>query len=167
MRRTLLFSLAVLLLVTVALVEMKGQKQASDEAAIRRSWQDYVAAWNKHDTKLLAAFFTDVVDRRIQDGQVSKGRDASLAAIERGFGVVAKDATFIAYQLVSLQVDVRFLSQDVAILDARDELRTTPDTGRSVQTNHTSIFVRKNGRWLTAAIRAWPLTVQTAQPATR
>jgi hypothetical protein len=52
---------------------MNAQKQTpvdADEAAIRRTWQDYVAAWNKHGTKLLAAFFTDDVDRRTNDRQV-------------------------------------------------------------------------------------------------
>jgi uncharacterized protein (TIGR02246 family) len=142
---------------------MNGQKTRidPDEAAIRRSWQDYVAAWNKHDTKLLAAFFTDDVDRRTNDGEISNGRSATLAAFEKSFGIFAKDGTF---QVVSLQVDIRFLSHDVAILDARDELRI--NTGVSFATNHTSIFVRKNGRWLTTAIRVWPLTTSTAQPGT-
>ena len=38
-------------------------------------------------------------------------------------------------------------------------LRVTNNGGE----NHTSIFVRQNGRWLTAAIRGWPLTRTTAQ----
>jgi uncharacterized protein (TIGR02246 family) len=145
------------LLVTVAPVQINGRKgpsKNSDEAAIRKAWQDYLVAWNKHDTKLLTAFLAEDVDRRTNDGRVSSGRTATLAGIERQFGV-NKDAT-----AVSIQVDVRLLTHDVAILDARDEVRgshlsSTPNT---VQTNHTSIFVRQNGRWLTAAIRGWPIT---------
>src|SRR5437762_13945616 len=126
MRKTLLFSVAVLLLVTVALVPINGQKQTrkdSDEMAIRRAWQDYVAAWNKHDTKRLAPFLTDDVDRRTNDGQISNGRDASLAAIEKSFGVVNKDGAFIPFQIVSHQVDIRFLSRDLALLYPSYELR--------------------------------------------
>jgi ketosteroid isomerase-like protein len=102
MRKTLLFSLAVLLLVTVALLQMNGQKQTrtdSDEVTIRRAWQDYVAAWNKHDRKLLAPFLTDDVDRRTNDGRIYNGRDASLAAIEKSFGIDDKDGTFIPSNL--------------------------------------------------------------------
>jgi uncharacterized protein (TIGR02246 family) len=148
-------------LVTVAPVQINGRKRPStdsDEAAIRKAWQDYVVAWNKHDMKLLTEFLAGDVDRRSNDGRVSSGRTATLAGIEREFEV-NKDAN-----VVSIQVDVRLLRHDVAILDARDEVRgsdfSTPNT---VRTNHTSIFVRQNGRWLTAAIRAWPLTPTTAQ----
>src|SRR5437660_12475899 len=115
MRKTLLFCLAVPFLVIVALVQTQGQEQSStksDDTNIRRTWQDYVAAWNKHDTKLLAAFLTEDVDRRTGDGRVSNGRTEALAGIEESFGV-NRDTT-----LVSLQVDVRFLTHDVAILDA-------------------------------------------------
>ena len=168
MRKTLLVCLAIVFLGTIAVVQLNSQKRAptnTDDAAIRKDWQDYVAAWNKHDTKLLASYFTDDVDRRTNDGQISNGRSATLAAIEKSFGIVTKDGTFVPFQLVSLQVDIRFLSRDVAILDASDELRI--NTGMSFPTNHTSIFVRKNGRWLTTAIRAWPLTTPTAKPETR
>ena len=84
---------------------------------MRKAWQDYVVAWNKHDTKLRTEFLAEDVDRRTNDGRVSSGRTATLAGIEREFGV-NKDAT-----VVSIQVDVRFLTHDVAILDARDEIR--------------------------------------------
>lgn len=157
MRKTTLFCLAVVFLITVPLIKMNGQTHSSresDEAAIRKSWQDYVAAWNKHDTKLLTAFFAEDVDRRTANGDVSNSRSATLAGIEKSFGPKKEAA------LASIQVDVRFLAPDVAMLDARDEERID---GVSVRTNHTSIFVRQNGKWLTAAIRAWRLTPSTAQ----
>jgi uncharacterized protein (TIGR02246 family) len=155
-----LLCLTVVFLVMVAPAQINGGKKSSkesDEAAIRKAWQDYVVAWNKHDTKLLAEFLAEDVDRRTADGRVLSGRPATLAGVERSFGV-DKDAT-----LVSVQVDIRFLTHDVAVLDARDELRSTPNTGAPVQTNHTSIFMRQNGRWVTAAIRAWRLTLPSAQ----
>lgn len=160
MFRRWLSGLGVVCLVIAAAVQINGQKQSSaesDEAAIRKAWQDYVAAWNKHDTRLLTGFFTEDVDRRTDDGRVSDGRAATLADIERFFGT-NKDLTG-----VSLQVDIRFLTRDVAVMDARDDLRSTSIPGEPVQTNHTSIFVRKNGRWLTAAIRGWRIPPPTSR----
>jgi len=154
-RKTSLVALAVCFIVAAAL--MNGQRPSSrnaDEAAIRKAWQDYVAAWNKHDSKLLATFLAEEVDRRTADGQILNGRAETLAGIERAWGP-NKDSTE-----KSIQVDVRFLTADIAILDARDEMRIA---GVPVRTNHTSIFVRENGRWLTAAIRAWRLTPPAAR----
>ena len=155
MRKTSLFALAVCFMVAGAL--MNGQRPSSrnsDEAAIRKAWQDYLTAWNKHDSKLLATFLAEDVDRRTANGQILNGRTETLAGIEREWGP-NKDST-----AKSIQVDVRFLTADVAILDARDEMRIA---GVPVRTNHTSIFVRENGRWLTAAIRACQLTTPAAQ----
>ena len=76
-------------LVTVAPVQTNGRKRPStdsDEAAIRKAWQDYLVAWNKHDPKLLTEFLAGDVDRRTNDGRVSSGRTATLAGIERQFG---------------------------------------------------------------------------------
>ena len=136
---------------------MNGQRPSSrnaDEAAIRKAWQDYVAAWNKHDSKLLVTFLAEEVDRRTADGQILNGRAETLAGIERAWGP-NKDSTE-----KSIQVDVRFLTADVAILDARDEGQIA---GVPFRSNHTSIFVRENGRWLTAAIRASRLTPPAAR----
>ena len=155
MRKTSLVALAVCFIVAAAL--MNGQRPSSrkaDEAAIRKAWQDYVAAWNKHDSKLLVTFLAEEVDRRTADGQILNGRAETLAGIERAWGP-NKDSTE-----KSIQVDVRFLTADVAILDARDEGRIA---GVPVRSNHTSIFVRENGRWLTAAIRASRLTPPAAR----
>lgn len=131
-----------------------------DETAIRKTWQDYLAAWNKHDANALAAFMTEDADRRIPDGRISNGRAAVLDAIGNEFRSVYRNAT-----LSSDQVDVRFLTPDVAILDARDELRGVNGAGESVQrTNHTSIFLKRDGKWLTVAIRAWALPSPVISP---
>lgn len=152
--------LGLVFLAIVATAQINGRKQSStdpEEAAIRKAWQDYVVAWNKHDTKLIAAFLSEDVDRRTADGRVLSGRASTLAGIASSFGV-NKDRT-----IASTQVDIRFLTPDVAILDARDEMGSTSNTESPVQANHTSIFVRRNGKWLTAAIRAWPRTPSAAQ----
>ena len=152
MHRALCGAVFACLLIRVSHAQAPSQR-APDEVAIRKTWQDYVAVWNRHDTKALATFFTEDVDRRGANGRVSNGRAAVLQAIEDSFGV-NKDTT-----VSSGQVDVRFLSRDVAILDARDDVRSIQSAGVSTQrTNHTSIFVRQNGRWLTAAIRVWTLS---------
>ncbi len=123
-------------------------QRTSDEAAVRKMWQDYVAVWNTHDAKALATFLTEDADR-LANGSVAKGR----AAVQQAFADTDKNAT-----LSSVQVSVRFLTRDVAILDARDEVRRIEKAGVSIsRTNHTSILLRQNGRWVTAAIRAWTL----------
>src|SRR5215831_11386998 len=141
-----------LCLQTVASTQTKGGF-AADEQAVRQSWADYVAAWNKHDAVALGNFYTEDVDRRTENGTVSNGRAAVVQAIGTQFRGANEKAV-----LSTVQLDVRFLNSDVAILDARDELRGVEGTGASpIKTNHTSVFVRRNGQWVTAAIRAWRL----------
>ena len=97
-------------------------QRTSDEAAVRKMWQDYVAVWNTHDAKALATFLTEDADR-LANGSVAKGR----AAVQQAFADTDKNAT-----LSSVQVSVRFLTRDVAILDARDEVRRIEKAGVSM-----------------------------------
>jgi len=152
MRHAILVIVGVTVLSAVTRTQTKAAPTA-DEQAIRKSWADYVTTWNKHDAEALAAFFTEDVDRRTTDGTASNGRAAVVDVIAHGFDVANRNAV-----LSTVQLDVRFLNRDVAILDARDEIRGVQGAGASVvKTNHTSVFVKQNGRWLTAAIRAWRL----------
>jgi uncharacterized protein (TIGR02246 family) len=150
MRQAILVLVGVTLLTAVAGMQTKVGT-AADEAAIRKAWADYVTTWNKHDAMALASFYTDDVDRRTQNGKVSNGRAAVVGAIDDEFRGTNKETV-----LSTVQLDVRFVNRDVAILDARDELRGTEGAEASVvKTNHTSVFVRRDSKWLTVAIRAF------------
>ena len=147
-------------LVSTLSYQQASSSEVMDEATIRKAWQDYVKAWNKHEAKALAAFYTEDVDRRTNNGKVSKGRAAVAQAIADELRA-SKNAT-----LSTVQLDIRVITPDVAILDASDELRGLEGAEASVvRTNHTSVFVRKNGKWLTTAIRAWPLMRPAPSPA--
>jgi len=152
--RTLII-VASLLTVAAASVAQTPSSRSRDEAAIRQVWKDYVTTWNKHDTTALALFFTADADRIAFTGQTAKGQAAVIQAIaETMHSPSCKDVTFS-----SETVDIRLLTNDVAVLDARDDVKCTKDAGSSIQkTNHTSLFVKRNGKWLTAAIRAWTLS---------
>lgn len=150
--RTLVIVLVLALLVASTPAQTPSGRE---DAAIRQVWKDYVTAWNKHDTTALAPFFTADADRIALTGQTAKGQAAVIKAIaETMHSPSCKDVTFS-----SETVDIRFLTNDVAILDAHDDVKCARDAGMSIQkTNHTSIFVKRDGKWLTAAIRAWTLS---------
>jgi uncharacterized protein (TIGR02246 family) len=151
MRHAILVIVGVTLFAAVASMQTKAGT-AADDQAIRQAWADYVTMWNKHDAAALASFYTDDVDRRTENGTVSNGRDAVMAAVGNTFRGTNKNAV-----LSMVQLDIRFLNRDVAVLDARDEMRGIEGATSVIKTNHTSVFVRRNGKWLTAAIRAWRL----------
>jgi uncharacterized protein (TIGR02246 family) len=153
--RTLIIIVASLLTVAAASVAQTPSSGPRDEAAIRQVWKDYVTTWNKHDTTALALFFTADADRIVVNGQSSKGR----AAVEQAIAETMHDPSCKDVTVSSEKVDIRLLTNDVAILDARDDVKCTKDAGSSIRkTNHTSIFVKRDGKWLTAAVRTWTLS---------
>ncbi|MGD1092472.1 MAG: SgcJ/EcaC family oxidoreductase [Bryobacteraceae bacterium] len=152
--RTLILIVGLLCTVAASLAQSPSSR-SRDEAAIRQVWADYVTTWNKHDAAALALFFTADADRIDNTGRSSKGRAAVTQAVAKAMtNPSCKDVT-----VSSETVDIRLLTGGVAILDARDDLKCTGNAGSSIRkTNHTSIFVKRDGKWVTTAVRAWTLS---------
>lgn len=115
--------------------------QAADEAAIRKNDEAYVAAYNRHDAKAIAAMWSpEAVYMDPDTGEAAVGRDA----IEKVFaGTLAdmKDA--------KLEIDVKsikFVSPNVAIETGVARVvrpKTEPETS-----TYTAVNVKREGKWL-------------------
>jgi uncharacterized protein (TIGR02246 family) len=115
--------------------------QAEDEAAIRRSDAAYVEAYNKHDAKALAAFWSpEAVYVDPDTGEEAVGREE----IEREFA-----DTFAQLTDAKLEIDVsaiRFMSPNVAIESGTARIvrpNSEPD-----ETAYSALFVKREGKWL-------------------
>jgi len=115
--------------------------QAEDEAAIRKSDDAYIEAYNKQDAKALAALWSpEAVYVDPETGKESVGRDE----IEKEFA-----ETFSANKDVKLEVNVnsiKFLSPNVAIENGTARVirpKEEPD-----ESTYSALFVKRDGKWL-------------------
>ena len=124
--------------------------RTTDESAIR----DLVGsrqqqAWNQHDARAYAALFAE-------DGDVVnvvawwwKGRSEIESNLTRMFANIFREST-----LTFRQVDVRFLTPDIAIAHARWTMtgaRMPPGLPEPREGLQTLTVQRRSGKWLIAA----------------
>jgi uncharacterized protein (TIGR02246 family) len=119
------------------------------EAALNESAQRFVAAYNRHDAKAIAAGFTTIAEFVTEDGTAIQGREA----IERHFVAV-----FAAAPKAHLELKVesaRLVKSDVAVEEGRVEL--TPAPGATVESSrYIAVHVNLEGQWLLARTRDFP-----------
>ena len=113
--RTLLFggSAALALALVVALAP-GATGAADDEATVKKASADFVAAWNKHDPKALAACWTEDGDLINPWGRWAKGRaevEKLFTDEQTGTGPLRDSAFEVTAE------SVRFASADVAVDD--------------------------------------------------
>jgi uncharacterized protein (TIGR02246 family) len=127
--------------------EKTAQKEA--EAAISESARRFVAAYNRHDAKSIAAGFTTTAEFITEDGTTLEGRQA----IERHF-VAAFAAAPKAH--LELKVEsVRLIKSDVAVEEGRVEFTAAP--GAAVESSrYVALHVNMEGKWLLARARDFP-----------
>jgi uncharacterized protein (TIGR02246 family) len=115
--------------------------QAEDEAAIRKSDEAYVEAYNKRDAKALAALWSpEAVYIDPETGDEAVGREE----IEKEFA-----ATFEALKDAKLEIEVgsiRFLSPNVAIENGT--ARIIYPEGEPDESSYAALFVKREGKWL-------------------
>jgi len=114
--------------------------QSDDEAAIRRSDDAYVAAYNAHDAKAVAELWSpEAVYVDPDTGEEAVGRDA----IQKEFEATFKDA---ADSKLELDVKaIKFLSPNVAIENGIARIirpKDEPD-----ESTYTALFVKHEGKW--------------------
>jgi uncharacterized protein (TIGR02246 family) len=134
------FSLVALL--CFATTSQLWADQAADEAAIRKNVTAYVTAYNNHDAKTLATFWSpDAVYVNPETGEEAEGHDAiadQFAAILANLG----DAKLV--------VDVKsiaFLSPTVAV--ERGTARVVNKSEKEPKNaDYTAIHVKRDGKWL-------------------
>lgn len=122
------------------------------EAAIRHlAGARQQQAWNQHDARAYASLFEENADVVNVVAWWWKGRAEIEANLTRMFAGIFRDST-----LTFGQVDVRFLTSDIAIVHARWTMTGAhmppglPEPRAGLQ---TMTVRRRNGKWLIAAFQ--------------
>jgi uncharacterized protein (TIGR02246 family) len=130
----------------------KLKSDVENEAKIRKLYEQFVAAWNKHDPKAMAALWVEDGDDVEPDGNVAKGRDE----IEKLFTLEHKSV--MKNSKLALTVNsVWFITATVALVDGTYELDgiVAPD-GKAIPPRKgrlSSILLYERDRWWVAASR--------------
>ena len=139
------------LLALIALGNVQAD-QAKDEDAIRKRHGEFMANWNKHDAKAMAAMWAEDGDLINPGGIHAKGP----AEIEKFFteehSAVMKGTTYSG-----TITDIRFAAPNVAVVDV-DAVVTgmkAPDGTDAPPLKHhvTWVAVKKNRKWMALAAR--------------
>jgi len=123
-----------------------------NEAAIRKLYADFTAAWNRHDPAAMAAMWAIDGDHLDPDGRMAKGRDEIEALLSGQHASVFKNTT------LDLDIDaVWFVTADVALVDGTYALigaRDPKGNELPVRKGHlTSILLKERNKWSIAASR--------------
>jgi uncharacterized protein (TIGR02246 family) len=124
----------------------------ANEKLVRELYDQFVAAWNRHDVPALAGMWSIDGDHMEPDGTVAKGREAITMLFTR-----AHQTIFAKTRLNLSVADVWFPSGDVALIDGGYEIYgiQTPD-GEELPARRghlTSVLILEQGKWWIAASR--------------
>ena len=115
--------------------------QAEDEAAIRKNAEDYVAAYNNHDAKAVAAMWSpDAVYLDPATGDAAVGREE----IEKVFADTLAELKDAKLEVAVRSID--FVSPNVAVENGT--VRVIQPNEEPVETYYTAVNVKRDGRWL-------------------
>jgi len=123
-----------------------------NEEAIRKLYEQFTAAWNKHDVAAMTSHWAEDGDHVEPDGQVAKGRDQVTALFKKQHASIFKDSH------LDLKIDtVWFITQDVALIDGTYDLSGVvlpdgtkiPERKGRLSTN----LLNEQGRWWIVASR--------------
>ena len=152
--RHVLFVATVLVLFSSVTDSQTRFGTAEDEEAIRQRRQTALAAVNKRDSQAIAAFFTPDVDRVRGNGVYHSGREDVEKSFARPFNVFIDGSVSQDTSLKEESSRIRFLTNDVALLDI---VVVQGDGKREQRERSTVVYVKRDGVWMTAAIRNTPI----------
>ena len=137
--------------ITLALLFSSGtartQSRPADETAIRAHVAAYQVAINERDGVAVGALFATDGDFVFFDGPRVVGRDAVRQSTETAL------ASWPATMQFTLSVTgIRFLRPDLAIVETLAHF----SEGDMRSNRGTSVVVRREGKWLIAALRVFP-----------
>jgi uncharacterized protein (TIGR02246 family) len=140
MKRVLL-TVAMLAWSLASAVGAEADRQAADEAAIRKAVESYVAAFNQGDAKALAAMWSpEAVYTNPLSGEQVVGR----AEIEKQFAAIFADAK--GAKLEAKTDSVQFVSPSVGIEQGTAKV-IVPDQAPE-ETEYTAVYVKRDDQWL-------------------
>jgi len=158
------FGLTVLLAAPTLLEAQSNEggiaSDIANEKAVRTLYDQFVAAWNRHDYMALASMWAIDGDHMEPDGTLAKGREAIATHFRRGHEGPFKHS----HLQLSLQ-DVWFISGEVALVDggyAISGIRTPDGVELPERRGHlTSVLLHEQDKWWITASR---LMIPTALP---
>ena len=119
----------------------EADPQTTDEAAIRKAVQDYVAAYNQGAAAALAKLWSpEAVYTDPLSGQQVVGREA----IERQFAAIFSETK--GARLEANTNSIQFISPNVAVEQGTAKV-IVPDQSPE-ETEYTTIYVKRDGQWL-------------------
>jgi uncharacterized protein (TIGR02246 family) len=125
----------------LAATQAKEPAQSSpDEQMIRKSVDDYCAAYNKGDLDALMSYWAKDAEYVDDDGETHRGRDAIGAIFKNS---LEKLKGFTLHLKID---DLRFVKPEVAIEDGTATL-TGPD-GETSSGRYTAVWTKSGDRWL-------------------
>ena len=148
----LLGILAALTMIAATSSLAADDKPRTEEMAIRQRTQAFGEAWNRHDGKALAAFFTDDGDLIDPSGRLARGRDQVEKFFTEMMDGPFKDSsnTFTVSHVNLIKPDVAVVDWDANLTNAKGpDGKTMP-----VCKHHVTVtMVRQNDQWMFAAAR--------------
>jgi uncharacterized protein (TIGR02246 family) len=155
--KRLILTAAIAALGIASAVGAEANRQAEDEAAIRKAVESYVAAFNQGDAKALAAMWSPdaVYSNPLSDVQVV-GREA----IETQFATIFAEAKGI--KLEATTEAVQFVSPNVAVEQGTAKL-IRPDQAPE-ESEYTAVYVKRDGLWLLDRVSEEDVAVPAPSP---
>jgi dTDP-4-dehydrorhamnose reductase len=139
------FLTRALLLGVLAVLPLRAQAPAGDEAAVREVVAKYVDAREQRDASAVEALFTADADQLVSSGEWRKGRPAVVR------GTMASSQSTGGKRTITVE-SVRFVAPAIALVDGRYEL--TELAGGATRRMWTTLVVTRGpDGWRIAAIR--------------
>ena len=139
--RRVIWSVAIMAWGLASAVGAEAERQAADEAAIRKAVESYVAAFNQGDAKALAALWSpDAVYTNRASGQQVVGR----ADIEKQFAALFAETK--GAKLQATTESVRFVSPNVAVEEGTAKV-SRPDQAAE-ESDYSAVYLKRDGQWL-------------------
>ena len=124
--------------------------QGQDEAAIDGVEAALQEAWNRHDAKAFASFFSEDADCVNVVGWWWKGRPQIESKVAEAHAFMFRDST-----LTNNEIHIRFLTSQIAVVHVRWSMvgNRNPDgtPGQARKGLRTHILQKLEGKWLIAA----------------
>jgi uncharacterized protein (TIGR02246 family) len=122
-------------------VGAEADRQAKDEAAIRKAVESYVAAFNQGDAKALAGMWaSEGVYTNPFSGEQVAGREA----IEKQFAGIFSGEKGV--QLTATTEAIQFVSPNVAV--EQGTARVVRPGEQPEESEYTAVYVKQDGQWL-------------------
>ncbi|MCY2986272.1 MAG: SgcJ/EcaC family oxidoreductase [Planctomycetota bacterium] len=122
-------------------VGAEADRQAADEATIRKAVESYVAAFNRGDAKALAAMWAP---EAVYTNPVSDEQVVGRAAIEKQFVDIFTQAKGV--KLETQTNSIQFISPSVAVEHGTAKV-IRPDQAPE-ESEYTAIYVKRDAQWL-------------------